>query len=224
MGNRRHFGRSVANGEDSLNEIRMQKGKSMKSKLALAALSVLIFGVGTLVGQGDSKETQLQTIPHVPIEYEASPAYPFGRLNPKAPSETKQIEFMIGEFDCVDRIYSSQNKKWFRFKAVRKAEYVLNGYAIQDKNWTPLWSTTNIRAYDQKTKQWHITYFKTPYSSGIWKGGKEGNNMVFLQERGKTTSRLTFFNISKDSYSWKAESVTDGKTVMSWQFTCKRRR
>ena len=196
----------------------------MIKRLAIFALSLLVIGIGTLNAQDDSKDEKLQTIPPVPVEYEANPAYPFGRLNPKAPIETKQLAFMIGEFNCEDKIYSPQNKKWFKFKAIRKAEYVLNGHAIQDKNWTPLLNSSNIRAYDAKTKQWHITYFKTPYSSAVWKGGKEGSNMVFSQINAKNTSRLTFFDIKKDSYSWKAENVTDGKAVMNWQFTCKRRR
>jgi len=197
------------------------------SWIFLFVLSVLASGAVNTYGQTEDgwKAENLQTIPPRPVNYEASPAYPFGRLNPDAPSETKQLSFLIGEFDCEDRIYSPQNNKWYRMDTVRKAEYVLDGYAIQDKNWTALSSTSNIRAFDPKTKQWHITYFKTlPYSSGVWKGGKEGENMVFRQAEGKTTSRLTFFDIGEDRYSWKAENVTDGKAVMNWIFTCKRRR
>ncbi|NNE99827.1 MAG: hypothetical protein HKN25_12470 [Pyrinomonadaceae bacterium] len=191
----------------------------------LVLIVVLAFGAGNMAAQNDPTESTLQTIPPVPIEYEASPAYPFGRLNPNAPIETKQLEFLIGEFDCEDKIFSPRNKKWFRMDTVRKAEYVLNGYAIQDKNWTSLSSTSNIRAFDPKTKQWHITYFRTlPYSSAVWKGGKEGENMVFQLEKEKTTSRLTFFDIGQDGYSWKAENVTGGKAVMNWIFKCERRR
>ncbi len=199
----------------------------MKKFLSSIASIILVFTTGNTFAQSNSntKADNLQTIPPVPVNYESSPAYPFGRLNPKAPPETKQLEFMIGEFDCDDRIYSARDKKWFRMDVVRKAEYVLNGFAIQDKNWTPILNSSNIRVYDSKTKQWHITYFRTqPYSSAVWKGGKEGENMVFRQTTGKTESRLTFYDISKNSYSWKAESITDGKTTMNWQFTCKRRR
>jgi len=189
------------------------------------SIFLLVFAALSMSGFAQKAETsKLQTIPSAPIEYEASPAYPFGRLNPKAPPETKQFSFLIGEFDCEDRIYSSRNKKWFKMNTVRKAEYVLNGHVIQDKNWTPLSNTSNMRAYDPKTKQWYVTYFKTPYSSAVWKGGMKGKSIVLIQARGKTTSRLSFFDIEKDRYSWKAENVTDGKTTMNWIFTCQRRR
>lgn len=191
------------------------------------SLFLLVFIVSSVsvFAQGTVDTSKLQTIPPVPIDYEASPAYPFGRMNPKAPPETKQLEFLIGEFDCDDRIYSARNKKWFRMDVVRKAEYILNGYAIQDKNWTSILESSNLRAFDPKTKKWHITYFRTrPYTSAVWKGGKEGDKMVFRQMNGKTESRLTFYDIGKDSYSWKAENITDGKAAMNWQFTCKRRR
>jgi len=172
----------------------------------------------------DTKGAAIQTIQPVKFDYEASLAYPFGRLNPKAPPETKQFSFMIGEFDCEDLIYSPQNKSWFKMKTSRKAEYILNGNVIQDKNWTPLWTTSNMRAFDPKTNQWHVTYFKTPYSSAVWKGGLEGKDIVLSQDRGKSISQLSFFNIGKNEYSWKAENVVDGKATKSWEFTCKRRR
>ena len=154
--------------------------------------------------------------------FEVSKAYPFGRANPDAPPETKQFEFMIGEFDCRDRILNPQNNKWFEFSAFRRAAYILNGYAIQDQNWTPLLNSTNIRSYNPKTKQWEVSYFKYPnYYAGVWKGAMEGENMVLRQG---ATSRLSFFNISKDQYSWKSERIVEGKPVKNWEFTCKRRR
>jgi hypothetical protein len=209
-------------------ELPLKNIKIMNKNIAIltVVICILISAGENLYAQNKTggEDAKLQMIPPVPVEYEASPAYPFGRLNPKAPPETGELEFLIGEFDCEDRIYSPQNKKWFRMDVVRRAEYILNGYAIQDKNRTPILNSTNIRAYDTKTRQWHITYFRTPYSSAVWKGGKEGENMVFLQERGKSISRLTFFDIGKDSYSWKAENVADGKAVMNWVFTCRRRR
>ena len=171
--------------------------------------------------------TSAQSIqnPGISTVYESSPAFPFGRLNPKAPPETAQFAFIVGEFDCDDRIYSVPQKKWFNMKAIRRAAFVLNGFAIQDRNWTPILNSSNIRAYDPKKKEWVVTYFKYPgFFSAVWRGKKEGENIVVRQGSGPTESRLTFYAIKKDQYSWKAERMTDGKMIMNWQFTCKRRR
>lgn len=170
------------------------------------------------------KTQDAPTIPSVSYEYEPAPGYPFGRLNPTAPPETKQFDFLIGEFDCDDRIMNPQNGQWFNMKAFRRAAYIMNGYAIQEGNWTPIVNTAITRAYNPKTKQWEISAFQFPnFSSGIWKGGKEGENLVFRFTKGKTTSRTTYFDIAKDSYNWKAESITNGKAVLRWEITCKRK-
>ncbi|MFZ1701246.1 MAG: hypothetical protein WBO10_14885 [Pyrinomonadaceae bacterium] len=175
--------------------------------------------------QAVTAKTPIQTAPTISMDHEASPAYPFGRLNPNAPPETKQFEFLIGEFDCDDRILNPQNGKWFDMKVLRRGAYVLDGHAIQDQNWLPLFNTSNLRVFDAKDKKWKVTYFKAPpYQTGVWEGGIEGKDIVLRQTTGKTESRLSFFDIGPDIYSWKAETVTDGKAALGWQFTCKRRR
>ena len=188
----------------------------------------LLFSTAVLVGQIKKKETgKPSPAPAFSIQnsYETSTAYPFGRLNPKAPPETKQFSFMIGEFDCDDRIQNPQTKQWFKFRAHRRAAYILNGYAIHDQNWTPILNSTNIRSFNPKTKEWEVTYFKYPgYYTGIWKGTKEGDNIVVRQGTGTAESRLTFFDNSAKGYSWKAERMVDGKPKINWEFTCKRRR
>ena len=39
----------------------------------------------------------------------------------------KQFEFIIGEFDCKDRILNPQNQKWFNMKGVRRAARLRQG-------------------------------------------------------------------------------------------------
>ncbi|MEZ5347099.1 MAG: hypothetical protein R2681_16245 [Pyrinomonadaceae bacterium] len=178
----------------------------------------------SLYSQTTPQDESLATIPMPSVDYEPGPDHPYGRLNPEAPPETAELGFLIGEFDCEDRIFNPKDNKWYKMKVLRKAEYILNGFAIQDRNWTPILNSTNIRAFDPISKKWQITYFKTPYSTGVWSGGKEGENMVFLQEGKNTISRLTFFDIGTDGYSWKAETVTDETARINWEFTCKRRK
>ena len=162
--------------------------------------------------------------PHT-TKYEPSPAFPYGRMNPKAPNETKQFSFMIGEFDCVDSVINPKDGKWIEFPAIWNAKYFLNGYGIQDQYWSPRFSTSNIRIFDSKEKKWKVTYFKKPgYGSGVWSGVKEGEDLVMRQGDDKRGSRLTFSSISKDGFEWVGESMKDGKPTPFWKSSCKRRR
>ena len=156
-------------------------------------------------------------------DYEANSAYPFGRLNPEAPSETKQFSFIVGVFDCKDRILNPANGQWFDMNAVRRAEYVLNGHAIQDKNYNNVLVSTNIRIFDPQKKEWIVSYFKAPFGVGVWKGKFSGNKVELFQGNEKSGSRLSFFNYSEKGYNWKGETLKDGKSSVFWEFRCTRR-
>lgn len=172
-----------------------------------------------LNSKGDSNTPQLS------MQFEANSAFPFGRLNPDAPSETAQFDFMIGEFDCVDEIINPQDGKWIKFPAIWNAKYFLNGHGIQDQYWSPQFSTSNIRIFDAKEKKWKVTFFRLPnYNSGVWTGIKEGKDLVMRQGDEKKGTRLTFSSITKESFEWIGESMTDGKASAFWKSSCKRRR
>ncbi len=157
-------------------------------------------------------------------DYEASPQNPFGRLNPDAPVETKQFAFLIGAFECNDRLLNPANGKWFDMKAIRRAEFVLNGYGIQDKNYTNILTSTNIRIYDPANKEWVVSYFKAPFGVGVWKGQFSNGRFELLQGDTKSGSRLSFFDISSTGYSWKGESLNDGTARVFWEFTCTKKK
>jgi len=187
----------------------------MYKKLALNLIILMSFSVFTNAQQNPLIET----------DYEPSPALPYGRLNPKAPPETKQFAFMIGEFDCVDEIFNGQANRWIKFPAIWNAKYFLNGYGIQDEYWSPRFSTSNIRIFDSKAKKWKVNFFRMPgYSSGVWSGIKEGKNLVMRQGDDKQGTRLTFHNIRKEGFDWIGESMKEGKASPFWQSSCTRRR
>ncbi len=161
----------------------------------------------------------------IPTSYESNAAFPYGRLNPNAPPETKQFAFMIGEFDCADEIFNGQTNRWIKFTAIWNAKYFLNGRGILDQYWSPQFSTSNIRIFDAKAKKWKVTFFQMPgYSSGVWSGIKEGENLVMRQGDDKQGSRLTFHNIGKEGFDWVGASIKEGKAIPFWKSSCKRRR
>ncbi len=168
---------------------------------------------------------QTNSVPKTSMGFEASPAFPFGRLNPDAPPETAQFAFMIGEFECMDEIFNPQTGKWAKFPAVWNAKYFLNGHGILDQYWSPAFSTSNIRIFDAKEKKWKVTFFRMPnYASGVWEGVREGENLVMRQGDNKQGTRLTFSGISKDGFKWVGESMNDGKANAFWKSSCQRRR
>lgn len=183
-------------------------------KLALVGLALGLVIGAIEIGAKDSDAAAI--VPDT--TYAPSPAYPFGRMNPAAPAETKQFAFMIGAFDCVDEIRQPDGKT-VRFPAIWNARWFLNGHGIQDEYWSPRFSTSNLRIYDAKTKQWQVTFFRMPgYQSGVWQGKKEGDNMVMRQGGATTGPGLTFHNIREDGFDWHSGGDQPG-----WTSSCTRR-
>lgn len=151
--------------------------------------------------------------------YAPSPAHPFGRPHPEAPPELAQFAFMIGEFDCVDRIRQADGS-YVTFPAIWNARYFLNGHGIQDEYWSPAFATSNIRIYDPAAGRWKITFFRTPgYQSGVWEGGIEGDRLVFRQGGQTSGPGLTFHSLTDDGFEWNSGGDTPG-----WTSSCTRRR
>ena len=163
-------------------------------------------------------------------EYEPNAAYPYGRMNPNAPPELKQFEFMIGDCECIDDIRQPDGT-WKEVNAKWNATFFMNGYGIQDKYWTDGdFVTSNIRIFDNKRSKWIVTFFSMPrYSSGVWEGSQEDGKMIMRSENENpdgsvSVSRLTFYNISVDGFDWIAERITGEDTVASWKSSCKKNR
>ena len=78
---------------------------------------------------GATQEVRDNTASEPDVGYAPSPAFPFGRMHPDAPSELAQFAFMVGEFDCIDEI-RQQDGSWIRFRAIWNARYFLNGFGI----------------------------------------------------------------------------------------------
>ncbi len=182
--------------------------------------AVLLFVVLILFKSGYG---QTPVAVEVQDDYEASSQHPYGRLNPDAPPETKQFAFLIGSFSCKDRVLNPADGKWYDMNAIRRAEFVLNGHAIQDRNYTNILTSTNIRIYDPQNKEWIVSYFKAPFGTGVWKGNFAEGRFELFQGDEKNGSRLSFFDISENEYSWRGETLKDGKASLFWEFTCKRK-
>ncbi len=163
-------------------------------------------------------------------DYEPSPAYPFGRLNPDAPPETAQFAFMLGAHDCTDRIFNQQNGTWKEVTKIWNGRSFLNGHAIRDDTWrSDGVYTSNIRKYDVQAGQWIVTFFSNGNAApSVWEGGIEDGVMVVRRDgegpQGPFTARLSFPEVSETGFEWKMDILAGGQ-VLPWRTSsCTKRR
>lgn len=196
-----------------------------KSLLSFASGIILIMISSNIaIAQVTGATESVPASAKMPVENEPSPSHPFGKLNPNAPPETAEFSFMIGEFDCDDKTLG-QDGKWTESRVVWNSTYFLNGSGIMDRFWSEQVVATGTRIFDKKNGKWIVNYFQTSpaYFAGVWEGKKEGEKMIMRAPRGEGESRLTFHNITENSFDWVGESVTkEGKASPFWIITCKR--
>lgn len=161
--------------------------------------------------------------------YEPGPAYPFGRLNPDASPETAQFAFLLGAFDCEERMFNQQDGTWREATKIWNGRSFLNGYAIRDDTWrSDGVYTSNIRQYDADAGHWVVTYLSSNSAApSVWEGGKEGDTMVVSRDgespQGPYTARLMFHDVSADGFEWKMDLLAGSQVLPWWTSSCKRR-
>jgi len=198
-----------------------------KSLFYFASGIILVFISSNItIAQVTGKTESVPISAKLPFDHEPSPSHQYGKINPDAPPETAQFSFMVGEFDCADKIID-QKGKWIERKVVWNSTYFLNGSGIQDRLWSNPTVATGTRIFDKTKNKWIVNYFQSApiYFTGVWEGKKEGDKMIMRAPRGENESRLTFHNIKEDGFDWIGETVTkDGKATPFWIISCKRRR
>jgi hypothetical protein len=142
-------------------------------------------------------------------------------VNPKAPPETKQFEFLIGTWDCKTKFMSGPGGEYTEGQATWIGKYYLDGWAIED-TWIseqPDGSTfmgVNIRSFNKETGKWDNRWL--PQGTLKWKyfeSERVGDSMVMtggegVDSVGEFIDRNTFHDIKKDSWSWRKDRSYDG--------------
>ncbi len=154
---------------------------------------------------------------------------PYGQPHPEAPKELDLFAFMVGEFDCSDRLLMA-NGSWKEMKAVWHTHYTLNGYAIQDNYRNEIYAGMSIRTYSSPQNAWQVSFFGMPGGhTGLWQGGRQDSKIVLTSEQtasnGTTViSRLTFSDIGPNGFEWLGEKVlANGQATPNWQISAQRR-
>ena len=168
------------------------------------------------------------------FKYSVSNENPFGKINPKSPKEIQDYKGLIGKCNCIS-VRRNKNGSWSKpQKMTWNWKYIMNGTAVQDETLKEDGSHSgSIRQYDTKKQQWNVHYYSSAFVSSklsVWTGNKTKEGKIVLFKNHKSPKgvagfyRLTFYDISKDGYSWVGEwTDLDEKNVYpTWKISCKR--
>lgn len=156
----------------------------------------------------------------------------FQRKNAKmklvAMNEGKQFDFFLGEWQ-TESSFNQGEGKWFTWTDTCKTAKFADGNGIVD-----YWESKSapsrglyMRTFNINTNEWEITGQGSLGMTGftVWNGKweEDGVGTFFTtNEKMKTTSRITFSNISENSFDWKMDKKKDGEkewvTTMKMKF------
>lgn len=159
----------------------------------------------------------------------------FGERHPNAPLSA--FDFLIGEWKCESRVKGADGE-YRTYPATWVGRYILDGHVIADEfrqfdangNVTQLGTT--YRSYNTERGVWVMKWLDTLNSTWLDLGPQElggvdvtDTSVVFKHHLPEgpvrdvfpeqTIFRITFHDISRDSFSWKAEVSTD--EGVSWR-------
>jgi hypothetical protein len=143
-----------------------------------------------------------------------------------APPESRQFDFLVGEWDCDCVRYHPDGSPMMQYKGRWSAKSINDGRMIVDDfqvhmpNGLAASSFVTLRTYCETTARWEIVGLAALQPSMIseWHGqSKDGE--LWLDIRGRDPSgaaargRVHFFSIDADSFEWTNDlSLDDGAT------------
>ena len=143
-----------------------------------------------------------------------------------APPESRQFDFLIGDWTIAATRYKPDGSPLFQYKATWNAHYINEGRMIVDdfKAYAPtgqaISSYVTLRTYSEANHRWEMTGLAAlqPAVSAEWSGEwKDGEMLTTASGKDPTgklvRTKIRFFHIAKDSFEWESlVSLDDGKT------------
>lgn len=167
--------------------------------------------------------------------YEASDEFPFGRINPTAPTELNDFEKLIGICDCKSESRNADGTWAEPIDMEWKFKYIMNGMAIQDETLKDDGKHSgSIRQYSKDSARWYVHYYSSAAIStrlSTWEGNKKNDDIVLYREQKAPNGmegfyRLTFSSISSIGFNWIGEWVDKSEKIIypTWKIHCKKRK
>jgi hypothetical protein len=140
--------------------------------------------------------------------------------------ETKQFNFLIGEWDIAATRYKEDGSVLFQYAAEWNARYLNEGRTIMDDfkargpSGQTISSFITLRTYSEVTQRWEMVGLAAlqPATPVEWHGRWRGAEML-LDAAGKNPegsvvrTKIRFFRIETDSFAWESTtSYDDGKS------------
>lgn len=144
--------------------------------------------------------------------------------------ESRQFDFLIGEWS-VDAIrFREDGAPLFKYKALWSAVALNGGRMVMDDfralgpNGQAVSSFVTLRTYSEVTNRWELAGLQAlqPSAPTDWHGVARDGEMLLdataqTPAGGTVKTRIRFFNIRPDSFSWESTmSLDDGK---NWRKT-----
>ncbi len=164
---------------------------------------------------------------------EPSAANPYGKVNPKAPQQTKDFTSMIGVSEC-----SSSNRNpdgtWNDPVSMQwKFRYIMDGMAVQDETLKSDGKHSgSIRQYNADSSRWYVHYYTSATATprlSAWEGNMEEGKIILKMPQAAPNgmegfSRLTFYEITPKSFKWVGEWIKKDETIVYpfWKIECRK--
>jgi len=168
----------------------------------------------------------------MPIEKPSAPSIPpeVLRYITEPVAESKQFDFLIGEWDADAVRYKEDETPLFKYKAKWSAIHLNDGRMVMDDfkalgpTGQPVSSFVTLRTYSEATHRWELVGLQAlqPSVPTEWHGiAKDGEMLLDAIARLPTGdfvhTRIRFFNITSNSFSW--QSSTSHDRGASWRRT-----
>jgi hypothetical protein len=133
------------------------------------------------------------------------------------PPEASQFDFLIGTWDVVSEpnVPGVPERVYGRWTAQKAADgyMVVDEYRISDGEGGTAYLGETYRVYNPSVKRWDFRFVE-PFS-GTWHEGtavKVGEEMHLTQGTPQSggMSKIRYYNISRDRFSWISERSRDG--------------
>jgi hypothetical protein len=147
-----------------------------------------------------------------------------------ATAQSRQFDFLIGNWDVVATRFKDDGSVLFQYKAKWEATYLNDGRMIMDDfkacgpSGEAISSFVTLRTFSETTQRWEmqgLAAFQPAAATewyGIWQDGEMLLNASGNNADGKTIrNKIRFFEIEKDRFAWSSKTSRD--EGISWVLT-----